>query len=50
MGHGMIWSAAIRRNGMTIRGLSLGLRWEYAQPYVNTKDRISIFDPAFPGG
>jgi hypothetical protein len=30
--------------------LNLGLRWEYGQPYVNTEDRISIFDPAFPGG
>ena len=30
--------------------LNLGLRWEYAQPYVNTQNRISIFDPTFPGG
>ncbi|HJU10842.1 MAG TPA: hypothetical protein VJ728_08190, partial [Candidatus Binataceae bacterium] len=29
---------------------NLGLRWEYAQPYVNTQNHISVFDPTFPGG
>ena len=30
--------------------LSLGVRYEYPQPFVNSRDRRSIFDPNFPGG
>jgi len=30
--------------------LSLGLRYEYPAPFVNDRDRRSIFDPTFPGG
>lgn len=30
--------------------LSFGLRHEYPAPFVNDRDRRSIFDPAFPGG
>jgi len=30
--------------------LSFGARYEYPEPWVNTRDRRSIFDPTFPGG
>jgi hypothetical protein len=30
--------------------LSLGVRWEYCSPWVNSRDRRSLFDPSFPGG
>jgi hypothetical protein len=30
--------------------LSLGLRYEYGSPWVNSRDQRSIFDPTFPGG
>ena len=30
--------------------LSFGLRYEYAAPWTNNRNRISRFDPTFPGG
>ncbi len=30
--------------------LSIGLRYEYAAPWINSRDQRSIFDPSFPGG
>jgi hypothetical protein len=30
--------------------VSLGLRYEYPSPFVNDRDRRSLFDPSFPGG
>jgi hypothetical protein len=30
--------------------LSFGTRYEYSQPYVNSRNRISRFDTEFPGG
>ncbi|MDX1982356.1 MAG: TonB-dependent receptor [Bryobacteraceae bacterium] len=30
--------------------LSLGVRYEYGSPWVNSRDQRSIFDPSFPGG
>jgi hypothetical protein len=30
--------------------LSFGLRYEYLSPWVNSRGRISVFDPNFPGG
>jgi len=33
-------------NDLTI---SLGLRYEYCSPWVNSRDRRSLFDPSFPG-
>ncbi|MBM3735468.1 MAG: TonB-dependent receptor [Acidobacteria bacterium] len=30
--------------------LSFGLRYEYAAPFANDRDRRSLFDPTFPGG
>ena len=30
--------------------LSLGLRYEFAEPFENTRGRISLFDTGFPGG
>ncbi len=29
---------------------SMGLRYEYGSPWVNSRDQRSIFDPSFPGG
>ncbi len=30
--------------------LSLGVRYEYQQPFVNSRNHISRFDPGYPGG
>jgi hypothetical protein len=49
---GTLWQAFAQDDWKVARGLSLsfGVRYEYSQPFVNDRDRISRFDTAFPGG
>jgi hypothetical protein len=47
-----IWQAFVQDDWKVLDTLtlSLGVRYEYPQPFVNSRDRRSIFDPNFPGG
>ncbi len=52
MNHAAIWQGFFQDDWRVARGLTLnlGLRYEYASPWVHSNDERSIFDPQFPGG
>ena len=49
---GTLWQAFAQDDWKVSSSLtfSFGVRYEYSQPFINDRDRISRFDPLFPGG